>query len=96
MAAMLSGTLIAAECFNLGSVEGFTVQQIINVSKDIVGKEGYTINGQQVDRREDDLGVLVANTRKVEEILLWKLLYSDIENIIQHAWEWEKRLVGLF
>jgi UDP-glucose 4-epimerase len=95
MAAMLSGTLTGAECFNLGNGEEFTIQQIINVSKDIVGKEGYTINVQQADRREGDPAVLVANTRKVEEVLRWKPLYSDIEIIIQHAWEWEKRLVGL-
>ena len=95
MVAMLSGALTGAECFNLGNGAGFTVQQIINVSKDIVGKDGYTINVQQADRREGDPAELVANSRKIEEILHWKPLYSDIETIIQHAWEWEKRLVGL-
>ena len=95
MAAMLSSTLTGAECFNLGNGAGFTVQQIINVSKDIVGKDGYTINVQQADRRDGDPAELVADARKVEEVLRWKPLYSDIETIIQHAWEWEKRLVAL-
>ena len=71
------------------------MQQVINVSKDIVGKDGYTINVQQADRREGDPAELVANSRKIEKILHWKPLYSDIETIIQHSWEWEKRLVGL-
>lgn len=81
---------------NLGNGAGLTVQQVVNASKDIVGKDGYTINVQQADRRErSDPAELVANSRKIEEILHWKPLYSDIETIIQHAWEWEKRLAGL-
>ena len=57
------------EGFNLGNGAGFTVQQVINVSKDIVGKDGYTINVQQTDRREGDPAELVADARKVEEVL---------------------------
>jgi UDP-glucose 4-epimerase len=52
------------------------------------------ISGKQVpvkvcERRAGDPPVLVADNRKVAEVLGWHPTHSSIENIIQSAYKWE-------
>jgi UDP-glucose 4-epimerase len=74
--------------FNLGTGKGFSVKEIIASVEKITGK---TINKEVVARRSGDPDVLVADNTKAKEILGWQTQYSDIDNVIATAWEWEKQ-----
>ena len=74
--------------FNLGSSQGFTVLEMIEALKKVTGRNvPYEIAG----RREGDPPVLVASNEKAREILDWNPIYSDIENILIDAWNWEEK-----
>jgi len=70
--------------FNLGNGNGFSVQQVIDVCRDVTGKEITVIEGA---RRAGDPAVLVANSRLAEHELACTPKYSDLVSIVRHAWQ---------
>jgi len=46
-------------------------------------------------RRAGDPADLVADARRLPELLGWKPEYDDLETIVAHAYEWEKHLTEL-
>ncbi|MGL4388203.1 MAG: UDP-glucose 4-epimerase GalE [Brevinema sp.] len=70
--------------FNLGTGKGFSVREIIQKSKDIVGIDFKVIESE---RREGDPPVLISNPAKANKILNWKAKYN-LEDMIQTAWYW--------
>lgn len=78
----------ASNDFNLGSNQGFTVLEMIEALKKISGTEvPYVIDG----RREGDPAVLVASNKKAKDVLGWNPVHSEIEQILQDAWNWENK-----
>lgn len=75
--------------FNLGNGTGFSVMQIIDTAKKITGKN---INFTVAPRREGDPSTLIGGSKKATEILTWKPRYANIEDIIQTAWNWHKKI----
>lgn len=78
--------------FNLGNGDGFSVKEIIHAAKKVTDlsiavKEGY--------RREGDPPLLIGSAQKAKKILSWQPQYTDIETIIQHAWDWHVKRHGL-
>ena len=79
---------------NLGTGHGYSVKQIIDESRRVIGKEiPYSIS----PRRAGDSPSLVAKVDRAKDILGWQAKYSSLENIISTAWNWflkdkEKRL----
>lgn len=88
--ALLQGRLIGAEAFNLGNGMGFSVQQVIDVCQVVVGKDGYSIEVLEGDRRAGDPAVLVADASRARNILGWEPFYPELSEIIEHAWQWER------
>ena len=78
-----------SDFFNLGNGEGFSVREIIEVSKKITGK---SIKEIEIARREGDPAILVGSANKAKEILKWKPQFADINTIIKTAWEWHNYL----
>jgi UDP-glucose 4-epimerase len=77
-----------SEFINLGTNKGYSVLEIINKTEEITGEKVlYT----ESPRREGDVPVLLASKEKAEKILGWKLSHSDIETIIETAWNWHKK-----
>lgn len=76
-----------SDCFNLGIGKGFSVKEIINISKEIIGK---AIKSEIADRREGDPPVLYANNEKAKSKLGWEPAFTKIEDIISTAWNWEQ------
>ncbi len=74
---------------NLGTMEGISILQLIDVVKRVTGKEIRTINEK---RRQGDPPKLIGSMEKAEQILGWKPVNSNIETIILHAWNWHKKL----
>jgi LmbE family N-acetylglucosaminyl deacetylase len=63
--------------------------------KKIVEKEGYQIEVKDGARRVGDPATLVADSTKVKVELGWKPVYGQLDIIIQHAWEWEKKMTSI-
>lgn len=78
----------ASNDFNLGSNQGFTVFEMIGALKKVSGMEvPYAI----ADRREGDPPALVASNEKAKTVLGWNPTHSEIEQILQDAWNWESK-----
>ena len=75
-----------SDFYNLGIGKGFSVKEIIEVSEKITGK---AINKEFVERREGDPPTLVADNKKAKQELSWNPQFTEIEDIIKTAWNWE-------
>ena len=74
---------------NLGSKHGFSIKEIISTTERITGQK-IAIN--MTDRRPGDPPVLIGADDKAKEILNWIPACSNIETIIEDAWNWHKKL----
>ncbi len=74
------------DCFNLGTGEEVSVLQLISVVEKVTGKK---VSLKICERREGDPPVLVADNSKAINVLGWKPMHSNIENIVQSAYKWE-------
>jgi len=72
---------------NLGSGEGFSVRQIIDIARRVTG---HAIPIIERPRRAGDPAVLIASSDKTRSLLGWNPQDSDVESIIASAWEWHK------
>jgi UDP-glucose 4-epimerase len=72
--------------YNLGNSVGFSVQQVIDVAREVTGQE---INVIDSPRRLGDPAVLVANANLARVSLGWEPEYESIQAIIKTAWDWE-------
>ncbi|KZX11524.1 UDP-glucose 4-epimerase GalE [Methanobrevibacter curvatus] len=71
---------------NLGTGTGVSVKEIIDSAIKVTGVEPKIIYGQ---KRKGDPAILVANNSLAKEVLGWNINNSDIDNIIETAWNWE-------
>nr|WP_275974284.1 UDP-glucose 4-epimerase GalE [Argonema galeatum] len=77
--------------FNLGNGSGFSVTEAIETAKVVTGRE---IQVQKCDRRPGDPPMLVGSSDKARKILGWQPEYSDLNNILSHAWKWHQQRHG--
>lgn len=76
------------DVFNLGNGSGFSVKEVIETARQITGKE---IPAEVSDRRPGDPPALVGSGAKAQKILGWQPQYSNLEDIITHAWQWHQK-----
>ncbi|NEP08678.1 MAG: UDP-glucose 4-epimerase GalE [Symploca sp. SIO2C1] len=77
-----------SEVFNLGNGNGFSVKQVIETAASVTGVE---IKVLECDRRVGDPPVLVGSCDKAKNILGWHPQYSDLSDIMLHAWQWHQK-----
>jgi UDP-glucose 4-epimerase len=77
---------------NLGNGEGFTVQQVIAVARQITR---HPIPARIAPRRPGDPAVLVASAERAHQRLGWKPERSDLADIVASAWEWHRHRWGV-
>lgn len=77
--------------FNLGSGEGYTVKEMIDMVKKVTKKDFKVV---EVERRPGDPAYLIADSSKVKKKFGWKLDY-DLEKIISTAWNWHQKLQSI-
>ena len=78
----------ASDAFNVGTGTGHTVLEIIRAVEEVTGKKvPYTIG----PRREGDPPVLVAASDKLRAMLGWKPQYTDLRQIVAHAWNFARK-----
>jgi len=75
-----------SDFYNLGIGKGYSVKEIIDVSEKVSGKQ---ITREYADRREGDPPVLVADNKKARTLLDWNPKFTEINDIIQTAYNWE-------
>jgi UDP-glucose 4-epimerase len=90
---LLNKKLTGAEFFNLGNGKGFSVQEVIDVVKNVINADGCNLIVEEGSRRAGDPAVLVADASRAREVLGWKPEYTELKGIIEHAWKWEKAQV---
>jgi UDP-glucose 4-epimerase len=73
--------------YNLGSGRGFSVRQVVEVSRKITG---HAIPVIESPRRTGDPAILVASSDKIQRELHWNPQYKELEQIIGSAWKWHK------
>ena len=78
----------ASTAFNLGHGQGFSVQQVIDTARRVTGRDIYI---SEAPRRAGDPPRLVADARRAKSLLGWQPRYATLEQIVAHAWEWEKK-----
>lgn len=77
-----------SDIFNLGSGHGFSVQQVIEVARQVTGQ---AIPVKVEGRRAGDPAVLVASSRKIMERLGWQPQRADLATIVADAWAWHRK-----
>lgn len=87
--ALVSNKPVAA-MYNLGTGQGFSIKQVIEA---VTAVTGQSASVQLGPRRAGDPAVLVADNLQAQKDLGWELAYSNLDCIINSAWQWEvKRL----
>ena len=79
----------SSDVYNIGNKQGYSVREIIDMVEEITQtKIPYKIS----EKRRGDPAELIADNSKITEKLNWRAKYSDLNTIINTAWEWEKKL----
>jgi len=73
--------------FNLGSSQGFSVNEIIEAAREVTG---HSIPAIVAERRAGDPSTLIASSAKAKEVLGWEPKRNSIQQIIQDAWNWHQ------
>jgi UDP-glucose 4-epimerase len=73
---------------NLGTANGFSVQQIVDAVQEVTGRE---LPVQYGERRAGDPPALIADSTRAREVLGWKPHRSTLDQMIGSAWEWFQR-----
>jgi UDP-glucose 4-epimerase len=71
--------------YNLGNGKGFSIREVIDVSRKITG---HSIPTEIGSRRPGDPATLIASSDAIREQLGWQPKYPDLETIIGDAWRW--------
>ena len=72
--------------FNLGSENGSTVKEVIEMCREVTG---HPIPAVVQPRRAGDPTTLIASAKKAKELLGWEPK-KGLKEIIESAWKWHK------
>lgn len=87
---LLRANQASVETYNVGTGKGTSVLEIIETFEKVTNQKlPYKI----VDRRPGDVTEAFANTDKVNQELGWKASHT-LEEALQSAWDWEKKVRG--
>jgi UDP-glucose 4-epimerase len=73
--------------YNLGSGEGFSVRQVVEVAREVTG---HAIPVIESPRRAGDPAVLIASSDKIRRGLGWQPRFPDLKAIVESAWQWHR------
>ncbi|OXS56150.1 UDP-glucose 4-epimerase GalE [Cohnella sp. CIP 111063] len=73
--------------YNLGSGNGYSVKQVIDVSREVTG---HPIPAKIEARRAGDPAVLIASSNRARQELGWSPKRDKLEAIVKSAWEWHR------
>lgn len=76
-----------SDFMNLGSGEGFSVQEMIEAARKVTG---HSIPAKITPRRAGDPARLIASSKKAESTLGWVKKHNNVEEIIASAWKFHQ------
>jgi UDP-glucose 4-epimerase len=76
-----------SDVFNLGSGDGYSVQQVVEAARKVTG---HPIPAVEQPRRAGDPPKLVGDSTKIRKVLGWSPKYDSIEEIVKSAWQWHQ------
>jgi UDP-glucose 4-epimerase len=79
------------DTFNLGNGNGFSVKEVIEAARHVTQQEIPVV---EHPRRQGDPSILVGSSDKARKILGWSPQYSDLKQILTHAWQWHQQQHG--
>jgi len=74
--------------YNLGNGRGFSVKEVVEVSRQVTG---HPIPTRVGPRRPGDPSILIADSTKIREKMGWEPRYPNLHGIIESAWQWHSR-----
>jgi UDP-glucose 4-epimerase len=77
--------------FNCGYGRGYSVLEVIDTVKRI---SGVDFELRIAGRRAGDPANLVAGTKRIYDLLPWQPQFEDLELIVEHALNWERKLLA--
>lgn len=87
--ALKSNTAGSHRIFNLGSGEGYSVREVIEMCRAVTG---HDIPARVAPRRAGDPAVLVASSDKIRAELGWDPARTDLRTIVEDAWAFTSAL----
>ena len=82
-----------SQAFNVGSSQGNSVRQVIEVARKVTG---HPIPVKIQPRRAGDPSCLIADSQVLAQVCGWQPVYENIEIIIEHAWyAYRQRFIGV-
>ena len=75
--------------FNLGSQKGYSIKEIISTIEDIIKVK---VNFEYYPKRQGDVAILIADSKKIEKVLGWKPEKTLFESI-KTSFEWQKKII---
>ena len=77
----------ASGAYNLGNGQGFSVQQILDVCRQVTGRP---IPAELGPRRPGDPAILIAAADHARHSLGWEPELTSLHDIVESAWTWRK------
>lgn len=75
--------------YNLGSGDGYSVREVIEVCREVTG---HPIPAEVAPRRAGDPAVLIASSEKIKRELGWNPTHTDLKRIVEDAWAFTSEL----
>ncbi|MDO5669476.1 MAG: UDP-glucose 4-epimerase GalE [Corynebacterium sp.] len=87
--ALESNTPGTHRIYNLGSGDGYSVKQVIDMCRQVTG---HPIPAEVAPRRAGDPATLIASSAKIQSELGWNPTCTDLETIVTDAWAFTSQL----
>ncbi|WP_293768161.1 UDP-glucose 4-epimerase GalE [uncultured Corynebacterium sp.] len=75
--------------YNLGSGDGYSVQQVVEMCREVTG---HPIPAELAPRRAGDPATLIASSEKIKRELGWNPTRTDLKTIVTDAWAFTQGL----
>ena len=87
--ALEANTAGTHQIFNLGSGDGYSVREVIEVCRDVTG---HPIPSEVAPRRAGDPATLIASSGTIRRELGWDPTRTQLRTIVRDAWEFTRQL----
>lgn len=81
----------ASTTLNCGYGHGFSVREVLNMVAQVKG--GAPLDVVEGPRRPGDPPSLIADARRIREVIGWQPRFDHLETIVRNQMDWERRLL---